>query len=334
MLVGLLLSALLMSCTSVKNQDENKLPLWYSYETLEDVFPNKDFIARIGRGDSLQAARMDGDFEIASFFRQSVRASIVSREEYFTREGSTSESNYLSKNMDFSTDLVLVGLRHTDFFYDKNRGEYSVCSYINRNDAWKILEPDITASLSDFKRYDFLSKNEKDLFKKISLQNRAIKESEKFYDLYFMALALVPHKASSYSAVEKLIRELKAENFIQKNKCLIKIESVDSSSNLIKTKVEEVFRREGFVVTEKQPVYHVWCEAFFEAMVKGSVYRSEPALRIKVEKIEDGTCMLYVKKIESVSSYTKEAAESLALNRMESEIEKNLMNELLNGGER
>ena len=332
--VVFLLPVFLLACSSTNKHNERKVPLWLSYETIEEDFPDETFIARIGSGKSEQSAKMNADFELASFFSKSIKSSIASHEVYSSGLGNTTENKYLSKDIESTSQVELSGVRHTDAFYDKRRGEYFVCSYINRDEVWKILEPRLTASVLSFREYESLSKNEKDLFRKILFQNKAICESEKFYDLYFICLFIVPQKVSPYEEVEKSMQKLITDNYAQKKKCFVKIMSTESFSAPLVIKIGEMFTREGFVVTDSKPLYLVKFSSTFEAKEHGSVYRSEPVLRITVEKTGGEMNLVYSRKLESVSSYTKEAAESLAVNRMEKEIEKNFMNELLSDGER
>ena len=59
------------------------------------------------------------------------------------------------------------------------------------------------------------------------------------------------------------------------------------------------------------------------------IYNVYPQIKIVIEKSDGTAIALYSKKFGKFSSYTKEAAERLALNKLETELEKNLINNLL-----
>ena len=145
-------SFLIFGCNSVPDgmavKNQSKIPLWTSYDTISHVFPNSDYIARIGHGDNAESAKLNADSELASYFNHSVKTDIVARQNYSNQKGKSDIQKYLTKNISVQNDVEVIGLKHTDFYFDSAHNDFIVCSFINRNDAWKLLEPKLVRAVN------------------------------------------------------------------------------------------------------------------------------------------------------------------------------------------
>ena len=322
------LCSMIFSCASTA-QRTSAIPDWISYETINQEFPEKDFIARIGSGENPNLAQLKADAELSSYFNQNITSITQAQEKYLNENNSTTSQKALNRTITITTNSELIGLKHTDCFFNKKESLYYTCSYLNRNEAWFLIEPKLKSYSTNFENSIQGVDNESEIFNKIILQNKALQESEDFYKLYYLAYCITPEKAKKYSHYTTEIQKLSYENFELKSKIKIYTISNGDSSNRIKIKTEELLSNEGFIISQSKASYIATINLNTEVEKSKDIYLAYPQIKISIEK-SDGTALAtYSKQLGKISAYTKETTERLALNKLETELENNLINNLL-----
>lgn len=322
------LSPLLVNCAS-NSIRTSKTPDWISYETINQVFPERDFIARIGSGATPYAAQLNADTEISSFFNQNIKSLTETEDNYINNNNSTISQKKLNRTVTISTDTEIIGLKHTDLFFNQKENSYYICSYINKKEAWNLIEPKLISYVKNLEIAKNSIKNEPETFLKILILNKTLKDSNDFYHLYYMALIMCPEKTKGYSNIDSEILKLTNDNYQLKKQIKIRIISNGDNSNRIKTKIEELFAKEGITVSQTNSSYLSTINVNTSSEKTNDVYSVYPQIQISITK-QDGTVLTHFsKQFGKISSYTIEAAERLALNKMETELENNFINNLL-----
>ncbi len=322
----------IVSCasTSTKTKSGNNIPLWISNDSINDVFPKSEYLTALGIADTAQSAKLAADAELSSYFIQNVSTEIIASEQYSNYENSTDFKKFLEKNIEISSSTEIVGLEHTEAFYDKKRGCYYVCAYINRNDAWKLLEPRLKSAAQAFEQSFSESKKENKAVEKILLQNEALNKASDFYNLYFFACAVKPEKARLYSDIDMQISRLVTANLKLKQQTKIKVLTNGDGAKRIKTKLEELFTKNGFSISNLSANYIVSADAKYLVESSGEVYISYPQIEITIMDNNSIYTSGFSKQMGKVSAYTKEATERMAINKLESELENNFFTECFN----
>lgn len=327
-----------VGCASSKigNSQKKEIPLWANSETISQIFPEKDFIARIGSGKTVELAKLNADSELSSYFSASIKSSRFAEENFTSKNGNTSVSKNLQSNIFIQTDSELFALRHTEPYFDEKRGDFIMCAYINRKEAWNLLEPKLNSISKAINSFYSESQNETENFQKIMILNSVLKNSEKFYKLYFSALLIAPQSANNLSDLK--IAEsniLNAENKIVKLKqnSVVFVNVQGDSSSRIKTKIEEVFNENGFVVSESEKEKSFYfananVAVKAEKSANGEIFSCYPQISISVKTIGGKTVFSFATQIEKVASYTKESCERMAFSKVEKEIEENFIKNL------
>ena len=123
---------LITVCGCASNSTKNEKPLWASDETLEMVYPNSEYIARIGRGTSIQSATSFAEGELSSYFSHSVHSQVNATQvmtdtksgdkENIPGESKTVRSIERKVTVDSMNELFDVHL--TSAWFDKKQKQY------------------------------------------------------------------------------------------------------------------------------------------------------------------------------------------------------------------
>lgn len=311
--------------TAVKNQ--SKIPLWTSCDTISHVFPDSDYIARIGHGDNAESAKLNADSELASYFNHSVKTDIVARQNYSNQKGKSDIQKYLTKNISVQNDVEVIGLKHTDFYFDSAHNDFIVCSYINRNDAWKLLEPKLDFSSDVVKQNYSQAETENELYTKILLLNRALSQSEDFYKNFFMAMAISPKNAETYEATDDLIQQIYTDCEKLKKQTVIFVKANGETSEHIKAKLESVFMDRNFIISASKNDYNylVDLESKINMKKQDELFNAFPELTISVTNKTGKTVFSYSKTFGRISAYSEDSCQRSAMYKIESDLKKNFL---------
>lgn len=320
-----------VGCASSKiREPQNKeIPLWASNETINQIFPEEDFIARIGFGKTEIFARLNADSELSTYFSAKIENTVFASENYVNQNDETSVQKQLSKNISLEGNSEVFALRHTDSYFDKKRGAFIVCAYINRKEAWSLIEPKLNSvSKAVNSLYSESQKSNENFFKIIQLHS-VLQKSEEFYKLYFLAEGIVPQKAKQFYTTQGIIQNSQNESVKLKQNSVIFANVQGDDSGRIKTKVSEVLSKNGFSVSDfrrdSDSSYSLNANVNIEISENCGFFVCYPQISISVKTAEGKTVFSFSKQIEKVASYTKESCERMALSKLEKEIEENFI---------
>lgn len=323
-------------CASTRNKaakNQKRAPLWTSYETLGEVFSEDDFLARIGSGATETLARMNADSELSFYFSAKIESTVLASESYINQNDRTSVQRQLQKSSLLEGNSELAALRHTDFYFDEKHKSYTVCAYINRNEAWSLIEPKLSAVSDSVNSLYRESQKQSEKFLKITQLNVALQKADEFYSLYFLAAGIVPQKAKEFSAAQRIIQRAQNERAKLKQESVIFVNVQGDDSGRIKTKITEILSKSGFAVTlsrnEPSP-YTTDIAVNTEISENGEFFVSYPQISVSIKTADGKTLSSFAKQLEKVASYTKESCRGMALSRIENELEENLISGCIN----
>jgi len=323
-----ILFSLIISCAS-NPHSSSRIPDWISYETINHVFPENEYLARTRSGVTPYAAQINADSELSAYFNQNIKSITQAEDNYLNKNNSTTSQKTLSRSITITSDSELIGLRHTDSYFSKKENLYYICAYINRNEAWNLIEPKLKIFTTNFENTKISCKNESEPFNRVILQNRILKEADDFYKLYYLAYCLSPDNTKNYSHIDTQLQKLSQENFNLKNTIKLQIITNSNTSDQIKIKTEELLTKEGFVISQTKTSYLATINTNIIAEKTNEIYSVYPQFQISITK-SDGTALAnYSKQLNKISSYTKETAERLAINKLTTDLDNNLINNLL-----
>lgn len=324
-----IIGILLLSCASTK-KDNKSIPLWVDSQTIYQAFPREDYIASVGYGNTDENARLNADAELASYFYHSVSVQTVATETMKNYYETTDISRKIEREIQSLSQTEFVALHHTEPYFNKSNNKYIVCSYIDKKEAWQILKPKLTSESSAIERAYKKSQIENELFQRIILLNEVQNHSKRFYDIYYQVVAILPEEAVPFSKYDGIIQTVQIELKRVKPEASISIKIQDDKTNRIKTKLYEVFSKEGFSIVTGAALYSIDVLIEFEISEKGEAFVSYPNISILIKKNNGKTISSWAKQIPKVAAYTKEACERMVLNKIEKELDSVFINEVLN----
>lgn len=320
-----------VGCASSKiREPQNKeIPLWASNETINQIFPEEDFIARIGFGETENFARLNADSELSTYFSAKIENTVFASENYVNQNDETSVQKQLSKNISLEGNSELFALRHTDSYFDKKRGTFIVCAYINRNEAWNLTEAKLNSiSKAINSLYSESQKSNENFFKIIQFHS-VLQKSEEFYKLYFLAEGIAPQKAKEFHTTQGIIQNAQNEIVKLKQKSVIFVNVQGDDSGRIKTKISEVLSKNGFSVSDfrrdSDSFYSLNANVNIEISENGGFFVCYPQISLSVKTAEGNTISSFAKSFEKVASYTKESCSRMVFSKIENELEKNFI---------
>ena len=323
---------LFFSCASNKADKTEPVPLWADGQTLYQVFPAEEYIARTGTGYDGDSARAKADMEISSYFNARIKMHIQAEEDFqntaYDNYAETQTNRRLNRKLELISEVELPQLNHTEEFYDSKRRCYIVCSYINRSEAWNLIRPRIDSLCGRIKSSGKNAEEAQEVFQKIVLLKSIDFYSQNFYRLYFQTLILRPEKAEAYRAIDLMIQKSEIEQQMLKMKCPVNIVTSGDQTNRIKTKLSEIFSKNGFSVGVENSLYKVKISADTTVTETNGIFISFPQITVLMTKNNGTTVASYAKQFSKVSAYTEDSCIRMALGRIETELEQSFMREI------
>ena len=327
-LSALIAVSLLSSCAS--KVTEPSAPLWADSSTLDQAFPPADFLARTGTSNMPESARMRADTELASYFSTKVESSVSADEQYTSSsDGSMKSRRNLERSMDISSSAEFVALRHTDAYFDKTRGQYVVCAYIDRNEAWGMLEPKLSAAALDMEERWNTSRDEVEPFRRLLLLNSLVLRSDDFYPLYYTALGISRDNAKKYAGSDSLVRKAASERVRLGQSIRISVRASGDDSGRVRTKLGEVLSKDGFFVTEGKGDYIADVAVSLDISDGTKLFTVNPSVSVVIKTASGTEIAAWRKNARRAMSYAREPAVKNAITKIEQEIDGSFRSECL-----
>ena len=158
--VAISFTALTLSCAAAP-----PTPAWEA--SLQQIFPDGEFVAQRGRGATRATAEADATAAIARFFNSEVVSRIAVLEQYREWNGEARAITEMESEIFVQAQIQLFGIRHTpDAFFDRTHGEWVTVAYINRAEAWQVYGPHFRQQAQIFAQLFREAENENDPFRK------------------------------------------------------------------------------------------------------------------------------------------------------------------------
>ena len=226
-------------------------------------------------------------------------------------------------NTEIFSENDVTALRHSNVYFDSKRGEYFICAYINRNEAWQNLRPELISSSGSFENYYGLVQKEKESFKKVLTVLRAEKSARQFYNSYFKAHAVCPQKIAEFNSIDKKIQKAETEFLPLKKSFVMYIDSTGDENESVKAKISEIFSLHGFVIADKGS-YKISVKNKIQITQENEIYLSSPESEIFITD-KNGTALFScTSRVNKAAAYTKESAQRISLNKLLNKIEEDL----------
>ena len=308
-LCALALGLILAGCAS--KQVENEVPLWASYDTIEAVYPNSAFIARIGFSANQAGAAALAESELGSYFAHTVH-SVVEGSQVMTDSGTkdASVSRKIERTVTLESLNKLFDVKKTPVWFNRQKKQYVCCAYITREEAWKLYEGTVRDARNKFRSFYDNATSERDPLRKISLLTMCQQPAEDLFDTLEMARLIQPGKESAFATDRRLAEGLELEKEAARINSIFYINVSGAGDEGVKLSrcLSQIVSDAGFIVTSKrsEAVYEMLVELDMGKTVYGETLTAEPGLSIS---LSNGNKLSYHKNLPKQSGFT--AAQAL-----------------------
>ncbi len=225
---------------------QNTEPNWF--RNYRNVFPNSEYIAQRGSGNTSEEAKTDAASQLARYFQSTVSANLSTTLSSITSENSIQEETKVIDKVNVTSEVEFIGLEFTESYYYKPEKKWYVVAYIVREDAWIQYKPKIESEKIKF--YSILKKAEaeKDFYTKISLYKSAWRVSGDFIEKLEYGRIINPKEEDKYSTDRIEISELPAKIEKEQKNLTIKVNINGDYGNIIETTIKSILKNNSFIV--------------------------------------------------------------------------------------
>lgn len=124
------------------------MPDWV--QNYRKVYPNSEYLAQRGSGDSAEKAKTDAIGALSRYFQSSVNASLSTTLSSVTTNDSIDEKTVVVDEVNVQSQVEFFGLEYTEPFYVKSEKKWYCLVYMNRDEAWQQYKPQIDIKKNSF----------------------------------------------------------------------------------------------------------------------------------------------------------------------------------------
>lgn len=326
MIFCICLSSICAKPKSKNKNEEPKTPIWILDEGRYKLFPQEEFVSALGTGFTEQEAQNRAASLISRAIKTKIKDSVESSYQAESSTTGKKNSTYnevrkINQNIKTEANNTLYQLHFTPCYFDSNYATYQCVAYIERDEAWNLIEPKLQASSKAFEQSYKLAKTFKDLFKRVVALKKSQALLNVFYEAYDFALFIKNDEASKYKVFDELAKTALNEiDYISKN-LVINVVVDNDSGNRIKAKITERLTETGFVVGAVKNNYEFYAQVVYDMKLSGDTWLSYPSIKISV--LSDSEIVAtYAKELEKCAAFDKDALERRIFFEFESEISK------------
>lgn len=280
-------------------------PEWF--KNWRTLYPDSDYIAQRGRGDTEEQAKTDALAQISRYFQTSVNANLTTTLQSVTSGDSVSEKTTVEDEISVMSNVELFGLEYTDGYYFKKEKKWYSVAFIKRETAWNQYKPKIEDAKSAFYAIYDNAATEEDILLRCSMYKKALESGKDFLHHLEYGRILNSEKEADYKNDRKTVSEIPSLIEKEKNSCTIFIDIQGDYEKHVQSALMEVFKESGFRVVRSEAEAAYNCKTYVELNQSGAEPLSiKPGLEIRIENNQKNTIFS-----EQINSQDKTLAYSL-----------------------
>lgn len=323
-IAAFILSLVSFSCASNKQSTK---PLWADDATINQVYPNELYIARIGTSQDEDKSLLFADAELSSYFSRQVSSEIKAVKVLTNKNGVTSDESTITQNVSSKSYVQLFNVAHTTPWYDKSVKKYVCCAYINRAEAWRMYESNVIQAKQTFYSIFNKANDEKDLLKKSVLLVKCKNAANEYVVTLDTGRVLYSSGVAKYEGDRDVLSSIDQQIISAKLNSIMKVSVKNDSYNKISYVVTSILRNQGYEVSDTNYLYLVTVVVKPNKVTHKDTHSitAEPGITLTINNRQE-TVFAYAKTTEHVTGYSD--AEKFVNNKIYSALEKELNSSL------
>ena len=303
-------------------------PAWLTdYRT---AYPDSQYIAQRGRGDSEETAKTDAIAQIARYFKTSVNANLKTSIQSVSSGENVSETTSVVNDVDVMSQVELFAVETTDPYFFKKENKWYCLAYIEREKAWTQYQPTVENLKSEFLSMKKNAESESDSFLKAAAYGKAYGSGKKFLEKLEYARILNPKKEAAYENDRRAVSEIPGIISSEREKCTVYLAVSGDYGNTITSSLTQTLSKQGLKIAKSAAGANYTANAVLENNAAGSdpisIY---PSLDLKITNREGKTVYASQAKVsQKTLAYTLENAQKKAFPILAGEADKTISAEL------
>lgn len=229
---------------------KDEIPIWF--KDFRSIYPDSEYIAQRGIGDSPEKARTDATGALGRFFQTNVDSSIKTS---MVSETSDLKINVISSVIDevkIDSKVEFIGLEFTEPYYSKKEKKWYCVAFINRHNAWKQFLPQIEECKHAFESQLQVAEKEAELLTKLSIYKEVWNKGRDLNEKLEYGRILLPSEENKYESYREMVAEIPVRFRDIKKQCSVYLEINDDYGRMIISAISTAFVNNGFQVAKQK----------------------------------------------------------------------------------
>ncbi|MFP3041281.1 hypothetical protein LQZ19_05610 [Treponema primitia] len=251
-LLWFFMALLTLSCAGnfVASSASAPAPPWAQTGGVRQIYPDEQYIAQRGNGETRQKAELNALAEIAFYFNSGITTALSSRESDTKKDGLNTYDSQISSETVVESQMKLVAVRYADEpFYNKATKEWSTIAFIARDEAWGIYEPTAKKASDSFLKLFSSAETESDPFSRALRYDaaRAYTRTPEFSSARDFSMVLHPSKADAlFAETNRALSALPEKSYSARQNAPVYIDCPMDVDGLLRSAAVNALKTAGF----------------------------------------------------------------------------------------
>lgn len=244
-------------------------------------FPKSDYIAQECFGKSAKEAKSNAITALSAYFNTEIHTETHAESTFSGQNGKTQSKKSLETKSHITSDVVLKALQTTK---PEKRGktEWKCTAYINRRDAWNLLEPELRKKCDAFYNLYKNAESEIEPIYRLKTFSMAEKAADDFSESFLYASLFSKELTDkAFGKVFNLTGSLHSEIERARKNCTVQLSFTGSESPLLKNSVISSLSGCGFKAGSQAAFYTAIITIDYGLLDLSGVTVSNPLLTIE-----------------------------------------------------
>ena len=163
--------------------------------------------------------------------------------------GQASKERSVEQEIEVKSEMNLVAVGYSESFFDKKRGEYYVCAFIDRDVAWGVIEPEVNKARNKYEALYDQAQVTKEKILKYKYLYKSRSAGDKLIARLAFGFMINPGKKAEFQEMIDEIANDAVFGVLDEKSMPLLLEVSGDQGGIISSAVTSVFSEFGFVVS-------------------------------------------------------------------------------------
>ncbi|MBR1638055.1 MAG: hypothetical protein IJ688_01555 [Treponema sp.] len=229
---------------------KDEIPIWF--KDFRSIYPDSEYIAQRGIGDSPENAKTDAAGALGRYFQTNVDSSIKTTMISETTDSNVNITSSVIDEVKIDSKVEFIGLEYTEPYYSKKEKKWYCVAFINRHNAWEQFKPQIEECKHTFESQLQVVEKEAELLTKLSIYKEVWNKGRDLNEKLEYGRILLPSEENKYESYREMVAEIPVRFRDIKKQCSVYLEINDDYGRMIISAISTAFVNNGFQVAKQK----------------------------------------------------------------------------------